>query len=116
MLDKIYFRYDNFSPLIFIKLFKLFFWGGIHFDLPKSGSTDPIESRSGFTKRNKLIYESFLEDVLPDVLDEVGEGGLPGVHLDDLDPVDDLAHETDAHVRLVRCLHAQVPDLVPNPG
>jgi hypothetical protein len=57
-----------------------------------------------------------LEDVLPDVLDEVGEGGLPGVHLDDLDAVDDLAHEADAHVRLVRRLHAQVPDLIANPG
>ncbi len=62
------------------------------------------------------MFLIFLEDVLPDVLDEVGEGGLPGVHLDDLDAVDDLAHETDTDVRLVRRLHAQVPDLVPNPG
>ena len=39
---------------------------------------------------------------LSGVLDELGEGRLPGVHLDDLHPVDDLAHDPDALVRLLR--------------
>ena len=45
-----------------------------------------------------------------------GEGLLPAVHLDHLDPVDNLVHQSDSLVSLAGGLDSQAPKLFADPG
>ena len=44
------------------------------------------------------------------------EGLLPAVHLDHLDPVDNLVHQSDSLVSLAGGLNSQAPKLFADPG
>ena len=52
----------------------------------------------------------------PDVLDLLLEGPLPGVHLDDLHPVDDLVHDPNPLVRLLGRHQPQPGEHPPDPA
>ena len=53
---------------------------------------------------------------LPRLMDKVGKRLLPGVHLDNFHPVDNLIHQSDATVGLACSPHPQLSKLFAHPG
>lgn len=45
--------------------------------------------------------------LLSSLRNQLGKGKLPGIHLDDLDAVDDLVHDSDTFVCLEGSFHSE---------
>ena len=54
--------------------------------------------------------------LLSGLVNQEREGFLPAIHLDHLDPLDNLVHQADSPVSLAGSLHPQTTKLLADPG